>query len=66
MSHYFDSDLVVAGMSPSDHGRFFSAALDLLDNWKLMDIPASGPYEPFEGILSCVGRGHEILSASSF
>lgn len=35
-------------------------------HYTLVDIPASGPLEPFQGVLSCVGRSHEILSAASF
>jgi predicted TIM-barrel fold metal-dependent hydrolase len=41
LSHYFDSDLVVAGMSQADHDRFFSTALDPLEKWKLLE-----PYWP--------------------
>jgi predicted TIM-barrel fold metal-dependent hydrolase len=41
LSHYFDSDLVVAGMSQADHDRFFSPALAPLDKWKLFE-----PYWP--------------------
>jgi predicted TIM-barrel fold metal-dependent hydrolase len=37
LSHYFDSDLVVAGMSQADHDRFFSTALGPLDKWKLFE-----------------------------
>jgi len=35
-------------------------------HYTLVDIPASGPYGPFEGILSCMGKGHEVLSITSF
>lgn len=35
-------------------------------HYTLVDIPASGPFEPFEGVLACVGKGHETLFASSF
>jgi hypothetical protein len=42
LSHYFDSDLVVAGMSQADHDRFFSADLDPLDKWKLIE-----PFWPY-------------------
>ncbi|MBN1853090.1 MAG: amidohydrolase family protein [Pirellulales bacterium] len=41
LSHYFDSDLVVAGMSQEDHDRFYSTALDPLEKWKLIE-----PYWP--------------------
>jgi len=34
LSHYFDSDLVVAGMTQADHDRFFSTALGPLEKWK--------------------------------
>jgi hypothetical protein len=36
------------------------------NHYTLVDIPASGSHEPFEGVLSCVGKGKEILSLSSF
>src|SRR4030042_2844958 len=42
LSHYFDSDLVVAGMSQADHDLFFSTALDPFDKWKLFE-----PYWPY-------------------
>jgi len=35
-------------------------------HYTLVDIPAAGPFEPFEGVLACVGKGHERLFASSF
>jgi len=35
-------------------------------HYTLVDIPASGPGEPFEGVLSCMGPGHEVLSVTSF
>ena len=41
-SHYFDSDLVVAGMSQADHDRFFSTHLDPLEKWKLLE-----PFWPY-------------------
>jgi uncharacterized protein len=37
LGHYFDSDLVVAGMSQADHDRLYSTALDPLDKWKLIE-----------------------------
>jgi len=37
LSHYLDSDLVVAGMSQADHDRFFSTALGPLEKWKLLE-----------------------------
>jgi uncharacterized protein len=37
LSHYFDSDLVSAGMGQADHDRFFSTAVDPLDKWKLIE-----------------------------
>jgi predicted TIM-barrel fold metal-dependent hydrolase len=37
LSHYFDSDLVVAGMSQADHDRFFSPGLGPLEKWKLVE-----------------------------
>ena len=37
LSHYFDSDLVVAGMTQADHDRFFSTALGPLEKWKLLE-----------------------------
>ncbi len=36
------------------------------NHYTLVEIPTSGPYEPFEGVLSCMGKGHETLSISSF
>jgi predicted phosphodiesterase len=35
-------------------------------HYTLVDIPASGPLAPFEGVLSCMGKGRETLSISSF
>jgi len=35
-------------------------------HYTLVDIPASGPYGPFKGTLSCMGKGREALSVSSF
>jgi hypothetical protein len=35
-------------------------------HYMLVDIPRSGPSEPFEGVLSCIGKGHETLFISSF
>jgi hypothetical protein len=35
-------------------------------HYTLVEIPASGTNEPFEGVLSCIGRGNETLSISSF
>jgi hypothetical protein len=35
-------------------------------HYTLVDIPASSPYGPFEGVLSCMGKGHETLSVASF
>jgi len=37
LSHYLDSDLVVAGMSQADHDRFFSADLEPFEKWKLIE-----------------------------
>jgi len=37
LSHYFDSDLVAAGMSQTNHDRFFSTALDPLEKWNLLE-----------------------------
>jgi predicted TIM-barrel fold metal-dependent hydrolase len=42
LSHYFDSDLVVAGMSQADHDRFFSTTLGPLDKWKMIE-----PFWPY-------------------
>lgn len=42
LSHYFDSDLVVAGMSRADYDRFFSTALGPLEKWKLIE-----PFWPY-------------------
>jgi hypothetical protein len=35
-------------------------------HYTLVDIPRSGPSGPFEGILSCMGKGFEALSVMSF
>ncbi len=36
------------------------------NHYTLVDIPASGPYEALEGVLSCIGKDKEILFLSSF
>lgn len=41
LSHYFDSDLVAAGMSQKDHDLFFSPDLAPLEKWRLIE-----PYWP--------------------
>lgn len=35
-------------------------------HYTLVDIPRSGPGEPLEGILTCLGKGRETLFVSSF
>ncbi len=35
-------------------------------HYTLVDIPASGPGRPLQGVLSCMGPGHETLFISSF
>jgi hypothetical protein len=35
-------------------------------HYTLVDIPGSGPFGSLEGILSCMGQGHETLSVLSF
>ena len=35
-------------------------------HYTLVEIPASEPNEPFEGVLSCMGKGNETLSIASF
>jgi predicted TIM-barrel fold metal-dependent hydrolase len=52
LSHYFDSDLVAAGMSQADHDRFFSTALDPLEKWKL--------FEPFWPQVKHTGYGLNV------
>lgn len=52
LSHYFDSDLVVAGMSQADHDRFFLTALDPLEKWKL--------FEPFWPHVKHTGYGLNV------
>ena len=37
LSHYLDSDLVVAGMPPETVGRFFSPEVDPLKKWELVE-----------------------------
>lgn len=52
LSHYFDSDLVVAGMSQADHDRFFSTDLSPLEKWKL--------FEPFWPFVKYTGYGLNV------
>jgi uncharacterized protein len=52
LSHYFDSDLVAAGMSQADHDRLFSTALDPLEKWKL--------FEPFWPRVKHTGYGLNV------
>jgi len=35
-------------------------------HYTLVDIPAAPPFGAFEGILSCVAKGYETLSVTSF
>ena len=49
-------------LEPAVHEPWFTKK----KHYTLVDIPASGPNEPFEGVLSCMGRGSETLSISSF
>jgi predicted TIM-barrel fold metal-dependent hydrolase len=42
LSHYFDSDLVSAGMSQKDHDLFYSPDLGPLEKWRLIE-----PYWPY-------------------
>jgi hypothetical protein len=35
-------------------------------HYTLVDIPAAGPFEALEGVLTCLGKGVEPLSVSSF
>ncbi|MGE5741128.1 MAG: metallophosphoesterase family protein [Candidatus Aminicenantes bacterium RBG_16_66_30] len=35
-------------------------------HYTLVDIPRPGPNGSFEGVLSCMGKGHEVLSIASF
>jgi hypothetical protein len=35
-------------------------------HYTLVDIPRSGPAGPFQGILSCIGKGYATLSVASF
>jgi len=41
LSHYLDSDLLVAGMSREAHGQFFSPRMDPVAKWRLLE-----PYWP--------------------
>ena len=52
LSHYFDSDLVAAGMTQADHDRFFSTSLDPLEKWKLL--------EPFWPYVKYTGYGLNV------
>jgi hypothetical protein len=36
------------------------------NHYTLVDIASPEPFGPFEGVLSCMGKGFEILSVSSF
>jgi hypothetical protein len=35
-------------------------------HYSLVDIPESGPGQPFQGVFSCIGKRHETLFVSSF
>ena len=37
-----------------------------MHHYTLVDIPGPQPFGPFEGILSCMGKGHEARFVSSF
>ena len=37
-AHYLDSDLLVAGMPPTDHKKFFAPGLAPLEKWKLLEL----------------------------
>ena len=37
LSHYFDSDLLAAGMPEKDHGRLFSPTVDPLEKWRILE-----------------------------
>ena len=51
-SHYFNDDMMVAGMSQEDKSRFFSADTDPLKKWDLI--------EPFWPLLKHTGFGKNI------
>lgn len=42
LSHYFDSDLLSAGMKQNEYDNFFSPRIDPVDKWKIF-----APYWPF-------------------
>lgn len=55
LSHYLDSDLLVAGMSRDDYGRFFSPETDPLAKWKYI--------EPFWPAVKNTGYGRAVRIA---
>ena len=52
LSHYFNSDIVVSGMTQEVHDRFFSPDIDPIDKWKL--------FEPFWPFLKYTGYGQNV------
>jgi hypothetical protein len=36
------------------------------NHYTLVDLPLTDPHDALEGVLSCVGKGHETLSVTSF
>jgi hypothetical protein len=57
LSHYLDSDLLVAGMRQEQYGRFFSPQVDPLDKWSLL--------EPFWPSVKNAGYGRAVRLAVS-
>jgi uncharacterized protein len=55
LSHYLDSDLVVAGMPPDATGRFFSPDMDPLKKWALL--------EPYWAAVRHTGYGQAVRLA---
>jgi uncharacterized protein len=55
LSHYLDSDLVVAGMPPEAMGRFFSPDADPLKKWALL--------EPYWAAVRHTGYGQAVRLA---
>jgi hypothetical protein len=52
-SHYFDSDMAVAGMYWKDHGKFYTTELSTAEKWKLI--------EPFWPYLKYTGYGQNLI-----
>lgn len=52
-SHYFDSDLAVAGLHWKDYDSFYKSGLSVSEKWKL--------FEPFQPYLKYTGYGQNVI-----